>query len=428
MHPPHHALLCPHLLCPPPSTHVKARCMIGEAQKVALCTATNTEDNGQTFPTRVRQASPLRVAACSDKELKKFFTKVCAAKPESSIFIEQTETETETTETPSSSLRQGHAIREAIAHTKTHYIESMNDIQQANRDGVAEINRRVGNPHKADNNAAAAAAGRSSKRGNKRRSSTSPSSLLEVLSAQRGLMEEERQHKAQAKTRVQVEMESSRAYAEANAEQQIYMRRLAGGAERITSREEHVRVFHKDKTLAEANAQGLGLDAAKLQVLKGLGIPTNLRVQAGIVGNRQFFTPIFSFMDIVRFCTVLHPPHPDPTCCFRNLNPVPWCLAAMFCPTHAVSALVIELLRMRGPGIPPVLSPERVCSLAFLPRSPPSLTPSAPLRSSDDPCTRLHLALRSQGTQDYGWCYKAFDLVMLMSSGGIMAAVDMLEK
>ena len=37
-------------------------------------------------------------------------------------------------------------------------------------------------------------------------------------------------------------------------------------------------------------------------------------------------------------------------------------------------------------------------------------------------------ALRSQGTQDFGWCFKAFDLVMLMSSGGISAAVAMLEK
>ena len=217
--------------------------MIGEAQQGALCSATNTAD-ASAFRNRVRQASPLRVAACSDKELEEFFKTVCAKSGESGSFIDQAETET--TDTPLSSLRQGHATR------------------------------------------------RSSKRGNKRGSLASSGSLLEVLSAQRGLMEEERQQTAQSKTRVQADMESSRAYAEANAEQQIYMRRLAGGAERITSREEHIRVFHKDTSLAEANAQGLGLNAAKLQVLKSLGIPTQLRLQVGVKQKRQFFTPIFS--------------------------------------------------------------------------------------------------------------------------------------
>ena len=375
--------------------------MIGEAQQGALCSATNTAD-ASAFRNRVRQASPLRVAACSDKELEEFFKTVCAKSGESGSFIEQAETET--TETPSSSLRQGHAIREAIAHTKTHYIESMNDIQQANRNGVAEINRRVG---KKDNNAAAAAAGaRSSKRGNKRGSLASSGSLLEVLSAQRGLMEEERQQTSQSKTRVQADMESSRAYAEANAEQQIYMRRLAGGAERITSREEHIRVFHKDTSLAEANAQGLGLNAAKLQVLKSLGIPTQLRLQVGVKQKRQFFTPIFSFMDIVRFRTVLHPPHPDLavfiilTC--TMVAPVLRC----FVP-RTPKVLGPRAAFMRGRGLSLVLSTslKRVCSLtslsvASLPRSPPSLIPSAPLRSSDDACTRLssHFARRGRRT------------------------------
>ncbi len=67
---------------------------------------------------------------------------------------------------------------------------------------------------------------------------------------------------------------------------------LRGRVERITTQAEHERIFGK------AAVGGMGLDAAKLQVLKSLGIPTQLRLEVGIQNTRQFFTPIYSFLNI----------------------------------------------------------------------------------------------------------------------------------